>query len=221
MSTPITRKNDLQSCHSSLMSPSKNGKTPLVKKKSYQKTTVDTRALKVRTTEPVIHQASAQPNSVVILPQGRIKQAHHPIQCWAHSKSGRRCSKVVISREGEPIPIPYCDIHLKAGDGTLRCVSHPFAGNCLIAEHDLPRHYRMVLWGRRGKCSPSNKDDRSVSYYPPNPRTGRNYIPFTKTLRTDNYNGVINPLDTGDLLQYASCPGPTERQNIRYVISQY
>jgi hypothetical protein len=150
-----------------------------------------------------------------IEPQGRIAKAHQPVQCWAHSKTGNRCCKMVSSREGEPIPIPYCDTHLNAGDGALRRVAHPFAGSCLIANFDLPKNYRMVLWGYRGKCNPSDKEDRSVSFYPPNPTTGRNFVPFTKTLKTDNYNGVINPMDTGDLLQFASCPGPTERQNMR------
>lgn len=155
--------------------------------------------------------------AVYIAPQGSISKPHIPIQCWAHSKTGNRCCKFITSREGEPIPIPYCDMHLDAGDGALRRVSHPFAGSCLIANFDLPKNYRMVLWGYRGKCNSSDKEDRSVSFYPPNPVTGRNYFPFTKMLKTDNYNGVINPTDTGDLLQFASCPGPTERQNMRYV----
>jgi hypothetical protein len=204
-------------CHCSLFG--KIMKSTFVKKTSNKKTAKCTKGLKTKLKDSVIRQGPENSTSTVILPQGRIKEAHHPIQCWAHSKAGRRCRKVVMSREGEPIPIPYCDTHLKAGDGALRCVSHPFVGSCLIAEHSLPRHYRMVLWGMRGRCSPSNKEDRSVSYYPPNPRTGRNFFPFTKALRTNNYNGVINPTNTGDLLQYASCPGPTERQNIRCVIS--
>ena len=147
-------------------------------------------------------------------PQGRAFP-HEPVQCWAHSKTGNRCSKLIQSREGEPIPIPYCDIHLTAGDGALKKVSHPFAGHCLIARHDLPKNYRMVLWGYRGRCNPCDMEDRSVSFYPPNVKTGQNYIPFTQTLKINNYNGVINPHHTGDLLQYASCPGPTERQNMR------
>mmetsp|Transcript_17527 Transcript_17527/g.26616 ORF Transcript_17527/g.26616 Transcript_17527/m.26616 type:complete len:241 (+) Transcript_17527:121-843(+) len=138
-----------------------------------------------------------------------------PVQCWAHTKNGTRCSTFVVSREGEPVPVPYCNLHLKSGDGALRKAPHPFAGYCLVANFDLPKNYRMVFWGNRGRCPASNKDDRSLSFYPPNPKTGRNYIPFTRTLKTDNYNGVINPSFTGDLLQYASCPGPNERQNLR------
>lgn len=40
---------------------------------------------------------------------------------------------MVSSREGEPVPIPYCDVHLKSGDGALKVVRHPIAGKCLVA----------------------------------------------------------------------------------------
>jgi len=122
---------------------------------------------------------------------------------------------MVSSREGEPIPIPYCRLHLGAGDGAVQVCSHPFAGKCLVARFDLPKSYRLVLFGNRGRCATSDKEDRSISYYPPNPKTGRNFVPHTRQLKTNNYNGVLNPKDTGDKLQFASCPGPSERQNIR------
>ena len=137
------------------------------------------------------------------------------VQCWAHTRSGVRCSSMVESREGEPIPIPYCDVHLKSGDAALKVVSHPFAGKSLVANCLLPKNYRMVFWGHRGKCLPSDKEDRSISFYPPNSKTGRNYFPHTRILKMDNYNGVLNPKETGDILQYAACPGPNERQNVR------
>jgi len=146
--------------------------------------------------------------------QGRVR-ANECIQCWAHKRSGFRCLSMVESREGEPIPIPYCEAHLKSGDAAVKVVSHPFAGKTLVANWALPKDYRMVFWGYRGKCPTSNKEDRSISYYPPNRKTGRNLIPHTRTLKTDNYNGVLNPKGTGDILQYAACPGPSERQNMR------
>ena len=55
------------------------------------------------------------------------------VQCWAHTKRGNRCTKFVSSREGEPVPIPYCSIHLKSGDGCLKVVKHPLIGKCLVA----------------------------------------------------------------------------------------
>ena len=55
------------------------------------------------------------------------------VQCWAHSKTGTRCNRMVKSREGEPVPIPYCDAHLDSADGALKVVNHPFAGKALVA----------------------------------------------------------------------------------------
>lgn len=138
-----------------------------------------------------------------------------PVQCWAHSRNAKRCRNIVASREGEPIPIPYCNMHIQAGDSALKVVNHPLAGKCLVARFDLPAKYRMAFHGFRGRCPTSDREDRSMSYYPPNPKTGSNYIPSTRTIKTDNYNGVINPKGTSDLMQYAACPGPNERQNCR------
>jgi len=135
------------------------------------------------------------------------------VQCWAHSKSGTRCSRIVGSREGEPFPVPYCWIHMKCGDGALKVVNHPFAGKCLVTRFDLPAKYRIAFWGLRGRCSSCAKDDRAISFYPPNKTTGRNKD--KNGTRRINYNGVLNPGGTGDLIQYAACPGPNERQNMR------
>ena len=140
------------------------------------------------------------------------------VTCWAHTRSGKRCRSLVKSREGEPVPIPYCNRHLAAGDGALKVVEHPFAGRCLVARFDLPANYRVAFFGMRGRCPPCNHEDRSLSYYPPDPLTGSNYIldpDGTKRRKTNNYNGALNPSSTGDLLQYCACPGPSERQNLK------
>jgi hypothetical protein len=150
----------------------------------------------------------------IIAPQGPAT-TRLPVQCWAYSRTGKRCRHIIESREGEPIPIPYCSRHMKSGDSALKVVRHPLAGKCLVARYDLPAKYRMAFYGNRGRCATSDREDRSISYYPPHPQTGSNYHPLTRTLRTDNYNGVLNPKDTGDILQYAACPGPNERQNCR------
>jgi len=135
------------------------------------------------------------------------------IQCWAHTKAGIRCSNIVRSREGEPVPVPYCEVHLKSGDGAVRVVNHLIAGYCLVARFDLPAKYRLVYWGRRGRCVPSDKEDRAISFYPPDKVTGRSTD--KGGTRITKYNGVLNPGGTGDLIQYAACPGPNERQNMR------
>lgn len=137
------------------------------------------------------------------------------IRCWAHTKSGKnRCKHIVTSREGEPIPIPYCETHMKSGDGALKIVNHPTAGKCLVARYDLPSKYRIAFWGRRGKCPASSKEDRAICFYPPDRVTGRNKDENGNLVST-NYNGVLDPSATGDLIQYAACPGPNERQNMR------
>jgi hypothetical protein len=161
--------------------------------------------------------AAAKTKDVSITPQARPKP-NAKLQCWAHHRSGTRCTASVTSREGEPIPIPYCDRHLKTGDGALKVVHHPFAGKALVARFDLPAKYRMAYWGKRGRCLPCDEEDRAISFYPPNPVTGSNIDPKVeggRTLKTNNYNGVLNPGDTGDIIQYAACPGPNERQNMR------
>ena len=153
-----------------------------------------------------------------IIPQKRATITDIPVQCWAHSRTGKRCRTKVSSREGEPIPIPYCNYHLKHGDGAVKVVKHPLFGNALVARYDLPAKYRLVYWGKRGRCPPSHVEDRSISYYPPNPKTGSNIDPSVeggRTTKRNNYNGVLNPSGTGDLMQFAGCPGPNERQNMR------
>jgi len=120
----------------------------------------------------------------------------------------------VKSREGEPIPVPYCGLHMKAGDGALKVVKHPFAGKCLVARWALPPKYRMAFFGIRGRCPSCEKDDRAISFYPPCQITGKNRDAATGDTIA-KYNGVLNPDGTGDLIQYAACPGPQERQNMR------
>ena len=139
----------------------------------------------------------------------------HKWQCWAHSSRGVRCKNILKSREGEPLPVPYCDTHLKSGDKAVKVVNHPIAGKCLVARFDLPKNYKLAFFGIRGKCLACNKEDRAISFYPPDKITGRNKDVDGE--RLIKYNGVINPGKTGDVVQYAACPGPNERQNMRYV----
>jgi len=163
------------------------------------------------------HRRKNTNNKNPIVPQKNISRKsniNEPVQCWAHSRTGIRCTKLVNSREGEPIPIPYCSIHMKSGDGALKVVNHPFAGKCLVARYDLPKKYRIAFYGFRGRCKPCDKEDRAISFYPPQKLTGKNKLP-DGTIQSNNYNGVLNPTGTGDLIQYAACPGPRERQNMR------
>jgi hypothetical protein len=80
--------------------------------------------------------ATSTSSGVTIMPQrppAYGSRCADSVQCWAHSKTGTRCTSMVKSREGEPVPIPYCDAHLDSGDGALKVVNHPFAGKALVA----------------------------------------------------------------------------------------
>ena len=80
--------------------------------------------------------SSSSSSGVMILPQrppAYGSRCADSVQCWAHSQTGARCTRMIKSREGEPVPIPYCDAHLESGDGALKVVNHPFAGKALVA----------------------------------------------------------------------------------------
>ncbi|KAL7544162.1 hypothetical protein ACHAWF_010111 [Thalassiosira exigua] len=182
-----------------------------------------TKAKGVRRRKAAPTKAGATPP---ILPQSRATVGDQSTQCWAHTLAGRRCRSRVSSREGEPVPIPYCEHHLRKGDGALKVVDHPEFGKALVARHDLPPKYRMAYWGIRGRCRTCDVEDRAISFYPPDCRTGTNVDPKAakegrRALKTDNYNGVLNPGRTGDVIQFAGCPGPNERQNMRSTFQYY
>lgn len=152
--------------------------------------------------------------AIVVLPQKKTSLSDpSSFQCWAHTRHGTRCRSMVRPREGEPILIPYCDVHLRCGDGALTVVNHPFAGKCLVARRPLPPNYRIAFHGVRGRCLQSHKEDRAISFYPPDRRTGKNCD--SNGNNVVKYNGVLNPDGTGDYIQYAACPGPDERQNMK------
>jgi len=107
---------------------------------------------------------------------------------------------------------------------TQKVVTHPLFGKALVARYDLPAKYRMAYWGIRGKCASCDVEDRAISFYPPNPVTGSNIDPKVeggRTLKRNNYNGVLNPGRTGDVIQFAGCPGPDEKQNMRSTFQYY
>ena len=77
-------------------------------------------------------------------------------------------TSTVTFREGEPIPGV-----IKAVVGAFEVVSHTFAGKALVVRYDLPAKYHVAYRGKRRKCLPSDKEDRAISYNPPNEITGR------------------------------------------------
>ena len=142
-------------------------------------------------------------NNNIIEPQQPFTLNPKTWKCWAHSIHGHRCTSFVTIRNGEPIPVPYCDKHLLNGDGALKVVNHGLLGKCLIARYTLPSKYRLVYHGYRGKCHNCDKEDRAISFYPPNSKTGKNTTTdpnpnngnSSKTNITNNCNGVLNPED--------------------------
>ena len=146
-----------------------------------------------------------------LLVQKRPKQGE-ALQCIAASKSGKRCTARVHAREeGEEWPIPWCDAHMRTGDGAVKRGKHPRCGDVLVARMAIPKGYRLVYWGRRDRCPRCDKEDRCVSFYPMSKHTGERSA----------YNGVINPGGTDDVMQFASCPGPNELCNMRSTDTYY
>ena len=103
-----------------------------------------------------VNNNTSSKSSNIIIPQGRAKLSDLPLQCWAHSRNGKRCTAVVPNREGEPIPIPYCEQHLKSGDGALKegedklyCFGYFFmsrSDSVLNSKHSLFHSYTSTIW---------------------------------------------------------------------------
>jgi len=116
--------------------------------KSERKVTVKSKAVRKKlnrsstallATSSTTKKSHSTPTATEIIPQ-KPQKTFKPndvegctVQCWAHTKSGVRCTAHVKTREGEPIPVPYCEVHMKSGDGALKVVHHPIAGKCLVA----------------------------------------------------------------------------------------
>lgn len=115
--------------------------------------------------------------------------------CWATKKDGKPCMRC----RDPGSEVPYCRVHMKVGDPSLKVVQHPNKafGKILVAARDLPRGYRMAYWGRRiawHKCKAHK--DWAMSYV--------------------QNGGVIDPCGIPQSkLQYMSCPGPSERSNTK------
>jgi len=178
----------------------------------------------------------------LIQPQQAFTLNSKTWQCWAHTRSGHRCTTFVKRRTNNrdgPIPIPYCNRHLASGDGAVKVVKYKYkvkttstsasastststtstnrvqevVGHCLVARIPLPPKYRLGFHGHRGRCQHSMIEDRAISFYPPNSKG--NNKDKDGNQNGSNYNGVLNPGGTGDVIQFAACPGPNERQNMR------
>lgn len=116
----------------------------------------------------------------IIVPQRPVpRDRAKPVQCWAHSKAGKRCARTVARPPADStpsirngLPVPLCRTHMSAGDGALKVVNHPMFGKILVARCDLPKGYRAVYWGFRKRCGYALDndgnviEDRAVSFAP-------------------------------------------------------
>ena len=92
----------------------------------------------------------------IIVPQKPVpRDRSKTVQCWAHTKSGNRCTCSVARtpEDATPsvrdaLPVPMCAKHMAAGDGALKVVTHPTFGKILVARYDLPKGYRTACASR-------------------------------------------------------------------------
>mmetsp|Transcript_20328 Transcript_20328/g.54303 ORF Transcript_20328/g.54303 Transcript_20328/m.54303 type:complete len:223 (-) Transcript_20328:327-995(-) len=114
-----------------------------------------------------------------------------------HSLRSGLC--IATSREGKPCcrgtsvkGVPYCEAHMLRGDPSLRVAEHPKCGKILVAARDLPRGYRVVLWGRL--CRRKNMSPEALEW-------------GFELMGTWMLDPTGNP---GSLVQFCACPGPGE-----------
>ena len=112
-----------------------------------------------------------------------------------------------FSAKHKTSPVPYCEKHLRWGDGAFKVHKHPKGyGKILVARYNLPKGYRMVYHGVRkttGQDADLDPDeDRTLWFYPGND--------------SERVNGYIDPSPCpGSVLQFAANGGPGEVANIR------
>ncbi|CAK0872851.1 unnamed protein product, partial [Prorocentrum cordatum] len=83
-----------------------------------------------------------------VLHQQKLTKAGQPaINSECCIATGRADGKPCLRACGEP-GVPYCKAHMKYGDPSLKVATHPVAGKILVAARDLPKGYRLALWGR-------------------------------------------------------------------------
>jgi len=88
---------------------------------------------------------------------------------------------------------------MKNGDPSLEIVPHPRFGKMLIAKRDLPKGYKMALWGDVVKDHDMPEEDREWGF-----ETADGWF--------------INPkqYQKGAQLQFCQCPGPNEKVTVTF-----
>lgn len=107
--------------------------------------------------------------------------------CIATSLKGKACCHEV----GAP-GVVYCKHHMQVGDPSLRVASHKLAGKILVAARDLPKGYRIPLWG-------PVKKDRDMKHKS-----------FEWAFDLGGGSCIDPTPCKGSLVQYCPCAGPNE-----------
>ncbi|CAD7928277.1 unnamed protein product [Amoebophrya sp. A25] len=113
--------------------------------------------------------------------------------CIATFLDGKKCNE----EWAEPF-VPYCKKCMKNGDPSVKVMPHPRFGKMLVAGRDLPRGYRMALWG---KVYPENEMPEA-----------------DKEWGFECADGTfINPVPyPASQPQFCQCPGPNERVTVNF-----
>jgi hypothetical protein len=116
--------------------------------------------------------------------------------CWATDpNTGQPCTCEVP----EGSNIPYCERHLREGDGAITVLDHPTnkeLGKIVVARQDLQKGHKFVYWGKRCRWRSCKGHDKAMSFR--------------------SNGGVIDPYECeGQQVQFMACPGPGERSNTK------
>lgn len=107
--------------------------------------------------------------------------------CIATSRTGKPCLRGTAA-DG----VMYCASCMKSGDPSFRVASHPRAGKILVAARDLPKGYKVALWGQLKRSRDVKKENMEWAFI------------ISK-------GQMIDPVsEKGSLVQYCPCAGPNE-----------
>jgi len=145
--------------------------------------------MKVQTQKP---RDLSKVRSTIGKAQVKLTSAGQPFlssgRCIATGRAGGKVCGKPRGADG----VPYCTLHMKTGDPSLKVVAHPRAGKILVAARTLPKGYRMALWGLLRK--PKNMTEQAMEW----------------AFKLGD-GRMLDPTDfTGSMVQFCACPGPNE-----------
>ena len=129
-------------------------------------------------------------------------QRKFPGGCIATQLDGSCCSCLSLPYSC----VPYCEEHLKKnGDPSLSVEQHPRFGFMLVAKRDLPKGYRVAVYGKSMTAAQMPDDEKELRHE------------FNKKLSGGNKEWISPIYFPHGQGQYIQCPGPNELPNVDYV----